>query len=171
MDATLTEARRILRSSPYGFLVTTPGEHPGPGTTPAVRLVEPLAVDDDLTVWVGVSPSSRKADHVRVHPDVALAVEDRPSLAYATVSGPASLEDDLDRRRTLWRPHLAPFFPGGPEGDLFALLRVAATRVELMSFTAGVHPAPYGLAAATLVRDGAAGAWAPARPTTEPAGT
>jgi general stress protein 26 len=157
MDATLDEARRLLRQARFGFLATT-----GEGG-PSVRLTEHLAVDDDLTVWVGTSPTSRKATQLAAHPTATYAVEDREGLGYVAVTGAATFDRDPERCTALWRPHLAAYFPGGPAGGGFALLRLAPTRAEVMSFGHGIHPDPLGLTAATLVRTPTG--WSPAQPT------
>ena len=161
MDATLDEARRLLRQARFGFLATTSA------AGPAVRLAEHLAVDDDLTVWVGTSPTSRKAAQLAADPVATYAVEDREQLGYVAVTGPATFDHDPERGAALWRPHLARYFPGGPTGGGFALLRLAPTRAEVMSFGRGIHPDPLGLTAATLTRTPTG--WSPARPTSPPA--
>lgn len=140
------EAHRMLTQTTYGFLVTIRAG------VPAARLTEHLAVDDDLTLWIGTSPASRKAAEIAANPATAYTVEDRDALGYVSAMGRASIDTSLERRRELWRPHLERFFPSGPEGDDFVLVRVATERVELMSFGAGIHPDPLGLASATLVR-------------------
>lgn len=140
-------ARRILRAAPYGFL-TTCGED-----GPRARLVQHLLVEDDCSIWLATSPRSRKVADVRASPwPVVYAVEDRQAFAYVTVSGEPSLIDDDTRRRALWQDGLRAFFPGGPLGEDFILMRVAAHRLELMSFADAVHPDPYGLSALTLTR-------------------
>ncbi len=149
-DAVVALAHAVLRASPYGFLATT-----GPDAAPRVRLVQHLAVDDDLRVWVGTSPRSRKAADVAARAEaVAYACEDRDAFAYVSLRGEARLVEDLDERVARWTPGLETFFPGGPRGDDFVLVSLAVDRVELMSFAAGVHPDPYGLVPAVAVRSG-----------------
>jgi general stress protein 26 len=142
--AVRAEARRILSLAPYGFVITTRAG------VPAARLTEHLAIDDDMTVWIGTSPSSRKAAEITDDPAVVYAVESRDTLSYVSLTGRASIDDSPQRRRRLWRPHLEWFFPAGPDGGDFVLVRVAVERIELMSFSAGIHPGPYGLAPAIL---------------------
>lgn len=144
-----TVALAILRSHPYGFLATT-----GPAR-PSVRLVQHLRVDDDATIWIGTSPRSRKAVEIAGSPEVTYAAEDRARFAYAAVSARAEIIEDVAIRKALWEPGLEAFFPEGPGGDDFVLVRLTPDDIELMSFTDGVHPDPYGLRAATLtLRDG-----------------
>lgn len=136
----------ILRSQPYGFLATPAADGPD------LRLVQPLRIDDDATVWIGTSPASRKAGQVEARAGASYAVEDRSRFAYAAVRGPAGLVRDAQLCDALWEPGLAAFFPDGPHGGDFALLRVVPTSVEVMSFADGVHPEPYGLRPAVWSR-------------------
>lgn len=135
---------RTLRSQPYGFLATSSL------AGPSVRLVQHLRVDDDATVWLGTSPVSRKISEVREQDDATYAVEDREAFAYAVVRGRADIVEDPTMRRVLWDPGLRAFFPGGPDGNDFVLLRIAPSSLEAMSFADSVHPDPYGLRAAVL---------------------
>ncbi len=141
-------ATELLRTNPYGFLVTdgTGGPH--------ARLVQHLAVEDDLTIWVGTSPRSRKAQEIGSGGRAAFAVEDRSAFAYVSLTGPARVVADEDERAARWVAGLETFFPEGPQGDDFVLIALRPERVELMDFAAGVHPDPYGLVPAVLVRDG-----------------
>jgi general stress protein 26 len=115
-----------------------------------VRLVQHLQVEDDATVWIGTSPRSRKVSEIRRNGAVTYAVEDREAFAYVALRGSAELVGDDRLRRALWEPGLQAFFPGGPGGDDFILVRITAVHLEVMSFSAGVHPEPYGLRAATV---------------------
>jgi general stress protein 26 len=139
-------AIRMLRANPYGFLVTAVGE--GPHS----RLVQHLCVEDDATIWVGTSPRSRKVADIAVSALVCYSVEDRAAFAYLTIAANAAVIEDAGQRRAKWDSGLAPFFPGGPEGDDFVLLRLAAMRIELMNFARRVHPDPYGLVPAVIQR-------------------
>ncbi|GHG48094.1 pyridoxamine 5'-phosphate oxidase family protein [Streptomyces griseocarneus] len=142
-------ALRLARTNPNGFLTTHDGRRP------RTRLVEHVAVDDDGTVWIGTSPRSRKAADVAAHPEVTYAVEDRAAQAYVVLQGEAVLEDGLPLRLAHWKDDFEAFFPGGPEGDDYVLLRLRPHRVELMDFTRRIHPAPFGLVPAVVERDGA----------------
>ncbi|WP_141924681.1 pyridoxamine 5'-phosphate oxidase family protein [Haloactinospora alba] len=142
-----------LRAVPFGTVVTV-----GEGE-PHARLVQHLAVEEDGTVWVGASPRSRKVADVRRDPRVAYAVEDRDAFGYVTAQADAEIVDDPRERARRWEEGLAAFFPAGPHGDDFVLLRLVPYRVEVMDFARGVHPDPYGLVPAVIERT-ADGRWA-----------
>ncbi len=145
----------MLRANPYGFLITATSEGP------RSRLVQHLRVDEDATIWVGTSPRSRKVADITASPLACYSVEDRAAFAYLTIAANAAVSEDAAERRAKWEPGLAAFFPGGPEGDDFVLLRLSAARIELMNFAQRVHPDPYGLVPAVIERR--AGTWHSAR--------
>jgi general stress protein 26 len=159
MIETLALALEILRSVPYGFLIT-------PGSPPTARLVQHLSVEDDGVVWIGTSPRSRKAHAVTSEGLATYVVEDRSRFAYVSLSCAADVVDDMATRKQLWDQGLVAFFPDGPEGDDFVLVRVIPRVVEVMSFADGVHPDPYGLVPATAER--ASGNWQEVQPTRLP---
>lgn len=137
VDQLLARTRQILMDVPYVIVATTDG------ADVSTRQVQPLDVADDLTVLVGTSPRSRTT--------AASAIEDFADFAYASVACAADIVDDLDQRRSCRTDEIAPFFPDGPEGDEF----------ELMDFTAGITPDPYGLVPAAIERNGTDWATAP----------
>lgn|GEM_PF-1730284 len=151
-DTLLEVATQIVRASRRGFLTTLSDGHP------RTRIVEPLVVEDDGTLWIGTSPASRKALDIGRCPEVTYAAEDRDTNAAACLYGEAELVDDPAVRAARWREHaarVAPaeprtgvYFPGGPTGDDFVLVRLHPTAVEVIDFTRGIHPPPFGLRSA-----------------------
>ncbi|MGI5170649.1 pyridoxamine 5'-phosphate oxidase family protein [Spirillospora sp. CA-253888] len=151
----LDVALHVLRANPYGFLTTVDDGRPH------TRLVQHVGVDPDGTVWIGTSPASRKAAEISRRPAVSYAVEDRAAFAYLCLQTEADLVDDMDERTGRWQDGLEAFFPDGPAGDDFVLIRLRPHRLEVMDFSRGIHPDPYGLVAAVAeLRDGS---WSPGR--------
>ncbi len=142
-------ALELLRTNPYGFLTTVDDGRPH------TRLVQHVGVDDDGTVWIGTSPASRKAAEVSRGPHVSYAVEDRAAFAYVCLQADAEVVDDVAERVARWEEGLKSFFPDGPAGNDFVLIRLTPHMVELMDFSRRIHPDPYGLVpAAAEHRDG-----------------
>ncbi|WP_194818071.1 pyridoxamine 5'-phosphate oxidase family protein [Nocardia sp. XZ_19_385] len=139
-------AAEIARASKYGFLTTVVE---GAART---RLVQTAQVDADGTMWIGTSPKSRKAVDVSLQPEVTYAIEDRATLAYTCLYGAAEIVDDAAELNAKWQQGYEMFFPEGPEGGDFVLLRLRPRAVEVMDFTRRIHPAPYGLKAARAER-------------------
>ncbi|WP_306361236.1 pyridoxamine 5'-phosphate oxidase family protein [Nocardia sp. CC227C] len=145
-DELFAAAREMLRTTTYGFLTTVADGRVH------TRLVQHAGVDADDTIWIGTSPKSRKAADIAASPEVTYAVEDRPGIAYACVYATATIVDDPEERKARWVNGFELFFPGGPEGDDFVLLRLRPTAVEVMDFTREIHPDPFGLVPARAER-------------------
>jgi general stress protein 26 len=139
----------LLRANPYGMLVTV-----SDAGAPHARLVQHLAVDDDAALWIGTSPRSRKVVDIAANPRVTYTVEDRTRFAYAALSGTAALLADEASRQTYWREELRAFFPGGPAGGDFVVIKISSVRAELVDFAGAVHPDPFGLAPAVAAHNG-----------------
>lgn len=140
----LAHALHLVRASPFGFFVTE--GRSGPDS----RLVAHLDVDDRCGVWFATSVRSRKAEAIRIRPRVAYSVEDRPTMSYVTVLGPADLVGDRERCAELWDRWgevLQPFW-SGPDDDDLVLVHVRPDAVELTSYGEGIHPEPLGGAGA-----------------------
>ena len=154
----LTAARRILKTVDFGFFVTQ-GE-----TQPSVRMVARLHIDGDLRMTFATSAQTRKARELRSNPRASYSVADivpgdSTTGAAVCLYGTATIDEDLDHRRSAWRPGLARWFPDGPEGFGFILVTLVPDRIERWSAQDGIMP---GLASAVLTRS--AGGWS--RPTT-----
>jgi general stress protein 26 len=145
----ISAARGALDSHPFGFLATIASSG-----SPSLRLVQHLGVDYDMTLWIGTSRRSRKAQEIGSGARVGYAVENRGSIGYVTVAGQAGIVEDDEARLAKWIPGLKSFFPGGATGDDFVLIRLRADTVELMDFTLAIHPDPYGLRPALVMFDG-----------------
>ncbi|MEU8900610.1 pyridoxamine 5'-phosphate oxidase family protein [Nocardia sp. NPDC048505] len=145
-DELFTFATEIVRASKYGFLTTTAAG------VPHTRLVQTMQVDADGTIWIGTSPESRKAREIAAQPEVSYAVEDRATLAYTCLYATAEIIDDTVESNAKWQPGYEVFFPGGPDGGDFVLLRLRPHAAEVMDFTRQIHPAPYGLVPARAER-------------------
>jgi general stress protein 26 len=146
----LLEAARItMEASAYCFLITS-------GAAEAdARLMQPFVPDEDLTIRLGTSMRSRKVREIRDDDRVVLAYSDPTEVAYVVLKGTVALERDLDQKRRFWREEWRAFYPEGPEGEDYVLVRFVPDRVELMNFTREVTPPPYGLRPAVVERAGA----------------
>ena len=146
-------ARRVLTTVPYGFFTTL-------GTTrPSVRMVGCLGIDEDLLVTFGTARHTRKAAELRANATAIYAAADLATGAAVCLYGTATIDEDLSHRRSAWVPGLARFVPGGPEDPEFVLVSLDPDRVEVWSEHDRVHPDPFGMASAVLLRsaDGWAG--------------
>ena len=144
----LEVARATMEGVEYCFLITASES----GEANA-RLMQPFRPDEDLTIWFGASPRSRKVREIRANERATVAYEHPEEGAYVTLVGRATLERKEELRRKYWRRRWERYWPAGPEGEDYVLIRFVPERVELMSEAREVAPDPI-LKPAVLVREG-----------------
>ena len=145
----LTVLQEVLAQVEFCFLVTL-----DPSGYPSARLMQPFTPTAEMTIWLGTSPASRKVRDIRRDPRVTLAFHSVPAVAYVTLQGRADVVDDLEGRRQHWREDWRAFFPDGPTGEDYVLLRVVPSRLEMLHVTQHITPEPFGLCPAVLLRVG-----------------
>ncbi len=150
-DHALAVARAMLERTKYCFLITRSSD----GSCSA-RLVEPI-VDkhDPFVLWFGTNPTLRKVREIEADPRVTIAVEDERERANLVLYGTAHIERDVNVRRKRWVGLWRLFFPQGPTGDDYVVIRFEAERMEVMSFRRNIVAEPFGLRPLVLVRRGA----------------
>ncbi|MEW5854034.1 MAG: pyridoxamine 5'-phosphate oxidase family protein [Myxococcota bacterium] len=151
--AVLAAARSTMQRKPYCLLVTTSpeGAH--------ARVLQPFPPDEELRVWLGTSPRSRKVAELRADPRATLVYEDDRRGACVALSGDVEVVEDVGARRAHFMRSWWAFFPEGPEGDDFVLLRFEPRRLEVWDASRRITPEPFGLASAKLRHEG--GEWRP----------
>jgi general stress protein 26 len=145
----LEVATHTMTATEYCFFMTR-------GSTGQVnaRLMQPFAPEEDLTLWFGTSPRSRKGRDIQQQSQVTVAFHQAAANAYVALVGLAQVEDDLTVRRQRWREEWRAFFPAGPAGEDYVLIKVVLARLEVLNFVRQVTPSPFGLCPAVLVRHG-----------------
>ena len=151
-ESLLAAARAIIQAAEYCFLITI-----GESGEANARLMQHFKPDDDLILWFGASPRSRKVQNISRDSRVTGVLEDPRETADLTLQASAQVETDVNLRRQYWREDWVAFFPAGPEGEDYVLIKFVPTRIEIMSFERHITPEPYGLQPAILIREG--GAW------------
>jgi general stress protein 26 len=143
----LAVVKDIIHAAEFSFLLTR-----GKGGEANARLMQPFPPEQDLTIWMGASPRSRKVREIERYWRVSLAYARAEVGAYVTLLGTATVVTDLDQRRHYWREAFRPFWPQGPEDNDYALIRFEPERIEVMHLEREVAPEPFGLRPAVLVR-------------------
>ncbi len=116
------------------------------------RLVQHLKPEADMTIWFGTSRKTRKVREICHDSHITVTFQDDREYAYVAALGSASVETDLNQRQRHWQDDWIEFFPAGPQGDDYVLIKFVPSRIELMNFARGVTPEPFRPAA--LVRAG-----------------
>jgi general stress protein 26 len=135
----LALTRAILSAAQFCFLITQ--DETGQSSA---RLMQPFDPEPDLTLWFGTSPLSRKVQEIQRDERIALAFAHPQDGAYVTLRGPAVLETDITQRQRYWRDEFTAFWPAGPTGDNYILVKFVPANIEIMHLAQAVAPAPFG---------------------------
>jgi general stress protein 26 len=145
--AVLAAARTTIKRKAYCLLITH-----GPGGQLAARVLQPAAPEGDpLVIWLGTDPRTRKVQEIRANPRATLVYQDDGHSACVVLKGEISLVEDAALRNRYFRPTWWAFMPQGPNQD-FVLLKFTPHQLEVLDFSAGITPAPFGMQPAVLVR-------------------
>lgn len=97
---------------------------------PAVRFMG-LFGKDDLTLVGATMKSSRKVQHIREKPVVAISIWSGENISdpYVTIVSMAKVYEDLETKRGFWKPTLEPYFQT-PENPEYVVLEFIPQRIE-----------------------------------------
>jgi len=98
---------------------------------PRVRAMDPFPPDDNMEVWFGTNPHSRKVAQIRNDPRVSLYYFDKDGSSYVIIYGKAKLIDDPQLKREKWKTEWEDFYPNRDKGYL--LIQVIPETMELLS--------------------------------------
>lgn len=148
-DQLLAAVRELIKATEYCFFITesTDGH-------PHARLMQPYDPDNDLTMYFGASPRSRKVRELHRQKKVSLAFYNQQETAYVTLLGTATMTDDPTLCQRYWRANWNDLFPGGPEGSDYILIKFVPERIEMMNYAHQAMPQPYSLHPTILKREG-----------------
>lgn len=142
----LASAYRQIERSKYAFLVTQGDSFPD------ARLIEPLFNKADFSFWIGTSPKSRKVIQIKQNNRVMLALSHQKDNSNLIIKANAELIDDVSLRSQYWKPYWRLFFPDGPKGDDYVLMKLNVEEIEVLDFSQSVVPEPFGLKPMRLLR-------------------
>ncbi len=146
-EKTLDVARTIMEEAEFCVLVTLSES----GTAHA-RPMQPFGPQEDFTLWFGASPTSRKVEELREDARATVCFQEPGKGAYVTLLGEGWVVEDPELRKEHWRPSFERFWPKGPEGDDYVLIRFVPYRLEAMHMADGIAPEPFGLKPAVVTR-------------------
>lgn len=124
--------RDIIDKARYCTLVTI-----GEDGQPQARIVDAFAPQDDMTVWIGTNPLTRKVAEIRKDPRVTLMYFDTARMSYVTLLGKAAVVNDADEKAKHWKDAWAGMYKDKNRGDDYTLIRVTPVRVEIVSQALG----------------------------------
>lgn len=130
-------AKDVMHKARYCALVTI-----GDDGYAQARVVDPLAPEEDLTIWIATNPVTRKVGQIRKNPRVTLFYFDSVGLGYVTVLGKAELIDLPSEKAKHWKEDWTPFYKNKNRGADYLLIRVRPRRLEVISFAHGLTGDP-----------------------------
>ncbi|RLB97993.1 MAG: hypothetical protein DRH34_14455 [Deltaproteobacteria bacterium] len=116
-------------------------------------MVQPIVHFDTFEIWLGTNPFLRKIREIEKNPNVTLAFSLEKEHANLIIYGRASIVHDVPERKKHWIGSWLLFFPNGPGGDDFVLIRVEPSKMELMNFKKNIVPEPFGLKPVKIIKD------------------
>ena len=130
-DELISEAREIMTTTRYCALITVDKS----GRAQA-RTMDAFAPDEQLVVWFGTNPMSRKVAEIRSHPRVTLYYFDRENQAYVTIHGTARLVNDAQEKARHWKDDWKAIYPNRDKDYL--LIEVRPLRLEVVNTKKGL---------------------------------
>ena len=130
-DKLIEAAREIMTNMRYCALITADRR----GRMDA-RAMDALAPDEDMAVFFGTNPLSRKVTEIRRNPHVTLFYFDREAKAYVTLHGLARMVTDPEEKRKHWKEDWKAFYPD--RGNSYAVIEVRPTRLEVVNTKTGI---------------------------------
>lgn len=117
----------MKKASNFAFLATCDGGQP------RVRPVSPI-VEDDMSVWVATSASSRKVQQIKKNPRMSLAFVVHPQGdKAATIIGDAEIVEDMEQKKRIWglaSYDPSQFWPDGPKSKDYCVLKINVKQIE-----------------------------------------
>jgi len=127
----IAAAREIMTTTRYCALITTDRR----GRANA-RTMDAFAPDENMIVWFGTNPLSRKVSEIRRQPQVTLYYFDRENKAYVSIQGIARLVNDPKEKARHWKDDWKVFYPDRDKNYL--LIEVRPVRLEVVNTKTGV---------------------------------
>jgi general stress protein 26 len=118
---------KMIRGIRFAMLTTRHGNghlHARPVTT------QNSGLDEDSSLWFFMSRRGEPVADLVVDPVVNVAYADPGEDSYVSISGTATLVDDLAKKQQLWTKAAEVWFPAGVGDPDLALVRVRITHAN-----------------------------------------
>ena len=126
-DSLLTVARTIIDSAPCRIFITV-----DENGKPQARTMSPFPPEENMVIWLGTNPRSRKVKQIKNNPNVMVFYYDTKGSSYVSVAGQAHIVNDPEKIAHYWKESWTRYYPD-PEKD-YTLIEVTPERLEICSF-------------------------------------
>jgi general stress protein 26 len=130
-ESLIATAREIMKTARYCALITLDSNG-----RPHARTMDPFPPDEQMIVWLGTNPKSRKVAEIRRNHRVTLYYFDREGQAYVTISGLARIVSDPKEKTKHWKDEWKDFYPDREWG--YSLIAVIPEKLEVISNKKGI---------------------------------
>jgi len=130
-DELIAAAREIMTTTRYCALITA--DRSGRANA---RAMDAFSPDENMIVWFGTNPLSRKVSEIRRNPRVALYYFDRENQAYVSIQGIARLVNEPKEKARHWKDDWKAFYPDRDKSYL--LIEVRPVRLEVVNTKTGI---------------------------------
>ena len=97
-DSLFTVARTIIDSARCRILITV-----DENGKPQARTMSPFPPEENMVIWLGTNPRSRKVKQIKNNPNVMVYYYDTKGASYVSVAGQACIVNDPDKRAQYWK--------------------------------------------------------------------
>ena len=126
-DVLLSVAREYIKTVGYCALITVDSNG-----QPRVRTMDPFLPDENMVVFLGTNPKSRKVQEIRNNHRVTLYYSDDKGEGYVAIIGTAILVDDPKKKAVWWKKEWGKFYKDRKESYL--LIKVIPERLEIVNY-------------------------------------
>lgn len=121
-DSTRTVAE-LMDGIPFAMLTTVDAD----GELVS-RPMSHQSVEFDGDLWFIGSRDSRKVEHIRANPHVAVTLAS--SSTWVSLNGSGEIVEDAAKAEELWSTEMEAWFPQGPADDSIVCIKVTGTTAE-----------------------------------------
>jgi len=118
----------MKKNSMHAYLATCDGDQP------IIRSISTI-VEEDMSVWILTSCSSRKVGQIKQNPKICLAFIEQPNgEKVAHLFGQAEIVGDMEQKKRIWNLvkdyDPTQYFPDGPESKDYCVLKININNIE-----------------------------------------
>ena len=96
-----------------------------------VRMMDLFSPEENLTLWFGTNPNSRKVTQIKNNSSVTVYYRDKDDSGYVMIYGKAELINDQKLKNSYWKDSWKSFYPNKKESYL--LIKITPIWMEIVS--------------------------------------
>jgi general stress protein 26 len=130
-ESLIATAREIMKAARYCALITLDSNG-----RPQARTMDPFPPDENMVVWMGTNPNSRKVAEILHDGHVTLYYFVSEDQAYVAISGRARIVQDAKAKAKYWKNEWKEFYRDRDKG--YVLITVIPQTLEVVNVKKGI---------------------------------